>query len=292
MVTLCVSIADNRKDCLPYLLKSLKNNSSTISEILIADVNILGHSQNNETTTYGIPTTQFIVNVDHILKLPHLENKHFIVHPLALHACIDRAKNDHLLFADHDIIFITDVGKIFTDLIEKYTISIIGIELTIPHQISCYLNFPSVSAAMVRKSTLPPPTFLQDKLQYKPYLTTNKQLTANKYPQAPGKYLIQSPIIEIADSFPNPDGLFDVGCNLWYWYKDKKWLTLKKENDGPTFHTNQHYNNFELPSPKHKQPILFHKGGAYRKNDILEEVSNYSGVGLPGEFKERKPFDI
>lgn len=290
MITLCIPISDNRQDCLPYLLKSLYNNSSIITEILIADVNILGHAQNKQYLTYGIPTTQFIVNVDDILKHPHLKDKHLLVHPLGLHACIDKAQNEYLLLSDHDIIFITDVGKLFAETIEKYNLSIIGIELNTPYENNCYLNFPAVSAAMVKKSTLPPPDYLKGKLQYKPYIYLNQQHEISKYPPAPGKYLVPSPVLDIAKHFPNPEGMFDVGCNLWYWYKDKKWLTLQKENEGPTFHTNKNYNNFGLQQPKYKQPILFHKGGVYQKSDILEEVIKCTKIGLDGEFQPRLYF--
>ena len=91
----------------------------------------------------------------------------------------------------------------------------------------------------------------------------------------PGKYLIPGPLCP--EEFPNPEGAFDVGCNLFLWAKAQNWRWLSFYRDGGVFpKTNDEYGfkeliypmnyttaeyrtNFGLEKDLGKQELLYHR---------------------------------
>lgn len=271
MITLCTVIADNNIDCLRHLLASLCNNTSNITQVLVADANINGKAKNLTSTIYGIKYRQIKFTPNNCMGGEDCIEPAFM-HALGLHLCIDESKTEYLMFVDSDVIFYQDVGKLFHKLYEKHDLGFIGIEHTQGTRRQCYDNFPTVITALVKKSKLPPHDFLKGSLRYRTYLFAFEENNV-VYPTANGKYLLQSPIKEIVEYFPNQDALFDVGCNLWYWFKDSKWISFTKIRIGPTIYTTAHNNNFGLKQFKKTSNLLYHCSSHANRLDFLERVS-------------------
>ena len=208
MITACVVSIPSVEDMVEIMIRSLIDKSSLITKVLV-------FQHNNETTH----STQR----DHIKTYKNIKieyftgNNHPYNHALGLHECIDRVKTDYLLLTDPDIVYQLDnFDKFYLDLYEKHNLNIIGIGHTAPRA-QAFQYFPTVTSCLIKKDTLPDVSFLKGQIKRRGYISTTQNLGHDNFEELDGKYLMQSPIPDLVDKFPNPQGLFDAGCNLWLW---------------------------------------------------------------------------
>lgn len=265
MISVCVAIYDNDIACLQYLLGSLEHNSSLISEILIADFNWHGKSQDRSFALGSVPVHQFKYDYD-------FPTTDCFSHAIGLHQCINQSKNDYLLFLDHDVIILCkDFDRFFFDIFNNYDLMMLGIEHYVEDQ--AFLRFPTITTALVRKSQLPNPDFLAGQLKYRQSIQGYHNRSADDYPiESNNFFLLQTPIPSKMSLFPNPTGIYDVGCNLWVWLFEQKGRWLSFENSfgkGPAIYTSRNVNNFGLNDDFGSKNLLFHCGMHENRLEIL-----------------------
>lgn len=258
MITTCTVIVNNNQECLRYMLESLEPRASIINQILICDVDLDGSAQDRESKLGAIPLKQFRYRPEGVPAGHELG----YAHALGLHACIDQAKNDYVMFIDHDVIFFRKAfDQLFVDLYEKHNLTWMGVEHSYKINEQCYLNFPTVITGLAHKSKLPGPDFLQGQLKFRDSISARLSRPEDDYPLAPnGKFLLQTPIPSIYKEFPNPDGNFDIGCNLWHWLKttNGRWLTFRKTLKDLTYSEQKITNFGNIPGSNNL--LLFHSG--------------------------------
>lgn len=135
-------------------------------------------------------------------------------HALGMHRAMDYAKEKFIWMSDPDIFFLTELDRFYLELFERYDTNIVGVSHFNPTEQS-YLCFPCAINCMVLRDRLPDFKWRKGELfvQSGMWLRDNCSLL---HP-VDGKYLIPGPLTNHCHEFPNPDGIFDMGCNLWLW---------------------------------------------------------------------------
>lgn len=269
MISVCTVILSRMDEYVAVISNSLARHSKHVKEVIFVKVDALApgsRSWQADGIDYRI--------IDHPLTTATDWNtRGFLLmvagHALGLHHAIDQAREEYVWLTDPDVFFFTAVDALYLDLIRRYDLGIIGISHFTPQQQS-YLDFPCVTNCMVRKSDLPG-QWLDFALQSGMRLNEN----CRKLQPMPGKYLIPGPVCP--EQFPNPQGAFDVGCNLWLWAKEKNWRWLSfyrddglmpNTNDGYGFkdivyprnyRTDDYRTNFGLKDDLGNQDVLYHR---------------------------------
>ena len=273
MITACTVIVNGDHSLVECLHESIFLKTSLISEILVANASVTPQPETNRWLG-KIPIKEF--------GIPNI-NEHGIPmgHALGLHECIDKATNDYLWFLDHDIVFLmNDIDKFYLDIYEKHHLAILGTQHHCRGQ--CYINFPTVIACMIRKSLLPPQDFLKDQIDF-PYTLFAHEIDNDTHPKLDGKWLASGPVTEHVHKFPNPRGIFDVGCNLWTWGLMNNWRWLSfcvKPTHWPMlyYYNTTNENNFGLQDDFGNNDLLFHAGMSEGRLDKLKKVLKSSRV--------------
>lgn len=273
MITVCTVIVNGNRDCLKYMLRSLVYKKSLITEHLVCNISTETPIEERSETDNGFTYTEFNLVPEGVP--PGHEIGY--AHALGLHACIDRASNPYLMFVDHDVIFFKrGFDAYMIDLYEQHDLWMVGVEHTLKCAAQCYLRFPTVIMALMHKSKLPPVDFLSGKLKYRDSVFTNR--LEDDYPLAvDGKYLIQTPIPEISGGFPNPTGIFDVGCNLWYWLNQNNGRWLAFEHDQNLNYSTTFQTNFDLQQASTDR-LLLHAGTRADRLDVLRIALDSSAL--------------
>jgi len=229
--------------------ESIANRTKLVSEVLIARVD-REPSFEESWTENGISFTQFGV-------MESRRPQQCYEHGLGLHKCIERSKNDYLLFCDIDIFFYTAIDEFYFNLLEEYKLSIVGTSHSACTRY-CWTYFPYVGSLMVRKKDLPDDDFLKGKILDDIGNVRN------------GKYLMRVKDKEVipAGKYPNPSGDFDTGAYLWYWahLNDWKWLSFQTM-DVHNYYELYNRGNVKLPKKFEKRKLLYHATSATASNE-------------------------
>lgn len=261
MITICVVLIDSLQEHIKIMLDSVLRKTELVSEVLIAKIDS-DSSLNKTWMEKGIKFHMF----------GHMAKHMWFGHPLGLHACIDRATNDYLMFCDPDIFFYSPIEKLYLDLMHKYGINYIGCS----HHasvIQAYTFFPCVVCSMVKKSDLPNPNWMKGQLKYRLGVLHVKDLRPDdNYELADGKYLIESPLPMHHNKFPNKNPryapcYFDTACNLWLWSQEKNWKYLSfQTTDCHTYSTTCNRGNLKIEKLP-KQKLIYHTVGGSNGRD-------------------------
>lgn len=159
-------------------------------------------------------------------------------HALGLHHGLNKASQPFVWFCDPDVFLLSNVDQVFLQLMEDHAVDLIGVSHFNTSSQS-YLDFPCVISLMARRSFLPDREWLAGDL----YIQSGMTLKENPERLLPidGAYLLPGPPPSW-NEYPNPQGIFDIGCNLWYWNKLRRgrWLAFDLEH-------RQTHGNFGLP---------------------------------------------
>lgn len=203
MISVCTVTLDLAMPYFDIYLESLKTRTKLVSEVVIAKVDE-PPSFKKEWSDNGIKFRMF--------GCMDYRKDQGLEHGLGMHACIDRATNDTLLFHDPDVFFYKPVDEFFYNLKQKYQLNVIGVSHCTATKFA-YTFFPYLSCLMVNKSDLPDESFMKGMIQ------------GENQEEYPGKYLIRmNPVMK--NVFPNPEGDFDTGSYLWLWGHQQKWRWL------------------------------------------------------------------
>lgn len=259
MISLCTVILDNIIEHSEILLESIKEKTTGISEVLMAKVDSDSDYYEEYKLRNNIVVKKFGAPVDKKYNTS-LEYGH----ALGLHECIDKASKEWIMICEPDLFFYTDVPKLYFETIEKYNLNIIGISHHngIGESVG-FFCYPMNS--MMRKSSLPKNGEWMKK--HNAHIKIGRGIIGiappeldEKYKIVDEKYLLQGVIPEIYHKWPNPEGWFDIGCNLWLWNEDMKgkWLSFQTM-DTHIYSTNVYKTNFKLRDRFKKQKLLYHQ---------------------------------
>ena len=222
-------------------------------------------------------------------------------HTFGLHHALEYSTGEYVWFSDPDIFFLSNVDQIYMDLMTKHSLDIVGVShFNAVGQ--CYEYFPCVINCMIKRVHLPDSEWLQEQL----WIRSGMQLKENPQPliATPGKYLISFPIPEYQDQFPNPEGMFDTGCNLWLWnlQRNGRWLAFYldqwhgcfKHNRGLVklmyplnYNTARYKTNFGLKDNFGKQDLLYHRTrGTLESGASFKQL--YDSLFKPARHRSRQ----
>jgi len=270
MVSLITVFIKSLDYCAPIFFDSILKRTKLISEVIIADVESTTSYEEKwedrgiKFLKFGCPTTDCTgVNQGY-------------QHALGLHECIDRASQEYILFADPDTFFYIPVDETYVNLMTKHDLNIIGCS----HHTAVSLGqtfFPYIASCMVKKSTLPDENFLKGHLFERAiYKMTDFEKTPNPDSiSRDGKYLIPGPLPAFYKEFPTQDPencLYDTGCNLLLWNKERngKWLSFQTD-DCHIYTTKYYRTNFSLKERLPFTKLIYHIVGGSRDSKYLEQ---------------------
>lgn len=244
MISVCTVILGRMEEYVQVLSHSLAKWSQHVKEVIFIKIDSLHVGPKRQWRDNGIDFKILDRPLDHS-QWSHDSMLMVAGHALGLHHGIDEAQEKYVWLTDPDVFFFTSVDDLYLRLMREHNLGIIGISHFAPQQQS-YLDFPCVTNCMIRRDALPPNDWQSEALS----LQSGMRLVENcrRLASMPGKYLIPGPIEP--EAFPNPNGMFDVGCNLWLWAKQNNWRWLSFYLDAGQFpHNNTEYGFKELVYP-------------------------------------------
>lgn len=267
MVSICTVLYAGCNVFLESMIESVLMHCKNVSEIIIAEIDSKTY-YNNTRTTKGIKIHQF----GHPLEI-WKKNCLAHGHALGMHACLERVNSEYVMFCDPDVFFYCPVETLYLDLINKYNLDYMGIS----HHAAttqAFTWFPCITNSMVKKNALPDTNFLKGQIKLRNALHVHDlDSTENQNAEAMDEYwLLQGPIPDLYNKFPNKDGLFDVGCNLWLWSLEKNWKWLAFQTiDCRLYKTNYNRGNIKIDKIKN-QKLLYHLISGSRGGKDSEEA--------------------
>jgi hypothetical protein len=262
-----------------YLLENILKKTKFVDEILIAKVDADENFkvENNlgkiKYLKFGCPTQSLFENIPSAAAFGGIQHAH------GLHACIERAKNDLILLSDPDILFYENVDEIYLNLLDTYKLNLVGCSHPKSIEFTCGY-YPNHLNMLLRKSDIPNTDFLNDHLKNRPYKTNDIAPISYKFP---GKWLIPGAIPEYADLFPNKNGYFETGCNLYILGQQQNWRWLSFQTiDCVNYSTLYRRCNFKpLPTIKNSK-LLFHLNNSFCITSELAKLDNDASLEPTG----------
>jgi len=254
---------ENTLEC---FLQSIDAKSTKITRVIVAirsDYPVKRREQRSRITVDYIP---FQWN------LPDPLYAEGYCHAIGLHAALKFVDTPYVMLTEPDIVFhLNDFDSKYIEIYEEHRLGIIGVSRVADprgfkfFKLQSFGGFPTVINCLMRTDSLPPVDFLKGKLKLRPNVVPNHNADEAQYIQVDEKWLLQTPIPDQIDKFPNPKGVFPVGCNLYLWYKDKRWLSFHRNSANvcpPLCNaTLFNINNFNLPqNALGEEPLLYHSG--------------------------------
>ncbi len=248
MISACVAFVDGRRAFVDACLDTLfARCSSNLDEALVCRLTQTP-GDDEVTILRGRPVRTFDVHVPG--PFPPLYG-----HAYGLHACLARCTRPYVLLTDPDVLYTGErVDERYLDA-HKRAVFVGAQHHTASAQ--AFQNFPTVINLFTARSALPHADFLAGDLRMRPFLAAcgvppygpPDPWSDTDYQRCDGLWLAQSPIPSRWRAFPKPDGLFDVGCNLWLHAKEQgqTWSTLPQQNG--------HYTH-------RGAPMFWHMGGS------------------------------
>lgn len=208
------------------------------------------------------------------------------IRSVATHQGISECVNPYIIISDDDVIFFKKhFDEMYLKFHQKYNFNIIGVSHP-RHDNQAYGIFPSVINCLVKKTDLPDREFLKDDLFIRKYLRAFKTNEGQNPPPFPcnGMYLTGAPPLSRYAEFPKPGKLFDIGCNLWLWDKDKKSRSLTfLSQDEHKYNTNCFVSTIDEFDEYIKDETLLMHAQCYSKNNIGAEDKMKEWLKLNGK---------
>ena len=222
----CAVISKNLEDYLTILTDTLGKQTKNVKEVIFVQTDLrrnkLIHSwkhKNIEFKLFGMPA------LDPPCPYGLGWEKMICGHACGLHQAIKYATQEYIWMSDPDIFLFSPVDRTYLDLIEKYNLNLIGISHFNTAGQS-YGESPCIINCMIKRSSLPDPNWLGANFQAQTGMRLS-DCCKNVF-SVRDCWLIPGPLSEYQHMFPNPQGIFDAGCNLWLWNElnNGKWLSF------------------------------------------------------------------
>jgi hypothetical protein len=234
MITVCTVVLDSIKKFYEICIESIATRTKMVSEVLLAKVDDPVGTEKK----WNIGNIQF-----HQFGIKGYErNGPSDEHALGLHECIDRAKNDLLLFCDPDVFFYCAIDEFYYNLMNKYDLNIVGVSHCAALR-RTYTFYPYLSSLMVRKKDLPNKIWVDENLS----------------PILNGKFLLPTPIPGVIQHLPNPEGDVDTGLYLSEIGNKLKWNWLSfQTTDVHTYSPLYRRSNIKIKENIGNHKLLYH----------------------------------
>ena len=239
MITICTVIFGDMSEYLYVLTDSIRRKTKHVSEVIIVKVDEsdgLIREWTNNNIRFRMLGYDLLKHTD---GCPSPAWAYMVCgHAFGLHHAIDNAVTEYVWLTDPDVFFLDCIDETYLELMTKHQLHIVGVSHFNPND-QPYGYFPCVINCLTKKCSLPNSEWLNDCL----FIRTSMRCKENPVPLASckGKYLVPGPIPECLEQFVNPQGMFDVGCNLWLWNLEKQWKWMAFYLDGQD---NRSQNNF------------------------------------------------
>lgn len=232
MISFCSAvISKNLEDYLAVLTDTLCRHTKHVKEVILVKTDTLrdriirSWSKNGiEFRMYGMkpfdPPCPREINWQNMI----------CGHAMGLYQAIGHAQQEYIWMSDPDVFFLSSVDQIYLDLIKKFDLNLIGVS-HFNAEGQSYQYCPCIINCMTKKSSLPQSNWLggfQAQTSMKIADPTEDVFSVGDC------WLIPGYLPEYRNSFPNPLGVFDAGCNVWLWNEQNKgkWLSFVLNTDG------------------------------------------------------------
>jgi len=257
MMTLTTIVFDKIRPFADTLIKSTTELCPLVNEIICVEPEITKETSEKigGVLVRHVPGDLSLRN----LGWDYTPKMYCIDHALNHHKGIDAASNDLVVISDADVFFLSDACCTYLNLMEDHHLDFVGIS---HHQAvdQSYHFFPCVVNCLVRKSRLPDPSFLEDRL-------TNFPLTKDTTMPFRGKYLITENDVDILKDikaeYAKSDGYYETGCLLYLWAVRNNWRWLSfQTSDMRLYTTKYQHNNFKFRGKLPFFKLLYHQIGS------------------------------
>ena len=213
MISFCCAVATkNLDDYLETLTDSLARYTTLVKEVIFVNTDIeedrvlRSWSKNNiDFKMYGLK--QF----DPACPRPKLWEKMICGHASGLYQAIQRATQEYVWMSDPDVFLLGHTDQVFVGLMDSYNLRLIGVS-HFNWEGQSYGCSPCIINCMMRKEHLPKPNWLGG---FHAQLGMKIEHNSTNVFSVGDCWLIPGPLPDYQNSFPNPSGIFDTGCNLW-----------------------------------------------------------------------------
>lgn len=250
MITVCTVTLDDCANYYEIYKESLATKTKLVDEVLIAKTD--AHSDHDiKWEKNGIKFHEFGVQPregdGYFLQQGRLQQG--LEHAIGLHNCLEKAKNNYIMFCDPDIFLYSAVDEFYYNIYNKYNLNLVGVSHCAATKFA-YTFWPYLSNMFFKKSDLPPSTWLDN--QIRDDYGNNKILN--------GKYLARMHVIQDYTSlFPNPQGDFDTGSMLWLWGYQQNWRWLSFQTlDIHNYTTKYYRGNIKITEKLPNTKLIYH----------------------------------
>ena len=221
----CAVVSKNLEDYLAILTDTLCNHTKHVKEVILVKTDLNRDKVVRSWSKNGIEFRMYgLKPLDPPCPMPADWQAQICGHATGLYQAIGRATQEYVWMSDPDVFLLSSVDQMYLDLIQKYDLNLIGVS-HFNSEGQSYLYCPCIINCMVKRASLPEPNWLGGF-----HAQTSMKIShvgRNVFPVG-DCWLIPGHLKEHRDSFPNPAGIFDAGCNVWLWNEQKKgkWLSF------------------------------------------------------------------
>lgn len=271
MITVCTVIVEPIKSLLDQFLKSIYDNTTEVSNVIVVNADAKTFCQ-DQIRVGKMCITQIDLPVKTYFGKPlhDLNTGAGIQHAIALNYAINSVTDEYVLLSDPDIFFMTKIDDFYLNLIKEHKLDIVGCS----HQDAlshAYRFFPNHVNCMVKRTSLPDKNFLINELKIRNSYTSDKDdvIIENETVNA---YLLPGKIPGYSHLFPNLDGYYETGCNLWIWATKQKWRWLSFQTADRHVYNTRYFKGSEKFPRMPFIDILYH---ATHSASFAEERTNF-----------------
>lgn len=262
MISLCSVLLDPLDEYFEdFFIKNIQKMTKFVDEIIIAKVDAKKEFK-EEKKLGNIKYIKFGCFVEDLL-----DTDNGIQHAIGIHNCINLAKNDLIFLSDPDVLLYDYVDEIYLNLLNNYKLNIIGCSHKYAVEYACGY-YPNQLNMMFKKSDILDTSFFSDLIR-RPFKINDAALPHRGFP---GMWLIPGAIPEYIDIFPNKNGYFETGCNLFILGQRRNWKWLSFQTvDCFNYTTCYRRGNLKpLPDVK-KTKLIYHMNNSW---SLAKELKN------------------
>lgn len=231
MISFCSAVVSkNLDDYLTILTDSLCRHTSLVKEVIFVQTDLRKDKLIKSWCKNGIDFKLYgMCPLDPPCPRELAWEKMICGHAVGLYQAIQKSNQEYVWMSDPDIFLLSSVDQIYLDLIKKYNLNLIGIShFNVEGQ--SYRYFPCIINCMCKKSDLPNSGWMGG---FKAQSRMRIDQKGEDVFSVNDCWMIPGPIKDQFEKFPNPNGIFDSGCNLWLWNKEKegRWISFFLDTD-------------------------------------------------------------
>jgi hypothetical protein len=226
MISFCSAVINtNLQDHIDIITDTLCRHTKWVKEVIFVQTDLRKDKLVKSWSKNGIEFRHYgLKPFDPPCPLELNWEKMICGHASGLHQAIGYAQQEYVWMSDPDVFLLSSVDETYLNLIKKYDLNVIGVS-HFNSDGQSYLYFPCVINCMMKRANLPHSNWLGGF-----HAQTGMRIDQNgqKVFSVRDCWTIPGPLQEYYESFPNPSGIFDAGCNLWLWNEQNKgrWLSF------------------------------------------------------------------